>query len=120
MQTLTATAQPVTCVTVLDPHFVALTAGGTLILAGHAAREVNLARQDALGVNLGDLADRTQWMRDWAFGPRDMFTAHSEYLGEASYLGETWAVFAEITWRNPVLRYVGRPRVRRLTTAVSA
>lgn len=104
----------------IDARRVALTKQGTIVLTGQEAQEVSNARQDRLGRRLGDLADRTQWMRDWAHSPRvgfDPVLAVDEYIGDAFYLGETWAVYALISRRSPVVRYVGRPIV---IAAVSA
>lgn len=114
MSTITLAARPVTVPLVLDAHRVALLKSGIILLAPSAAQNVNLVHQDNLGINLGDLADRTQWMRDWAWSPAvgfDPVLVADEYLGDAWYLGESWRVFAEISRRNPVVRYIGRPVV---------
>lgn len=94
-------------VTVLDEHYVALTARGTLILGGQLAQIVSNDHQDSLGVSWGDLADRTQWMRDWEWTGEPSNYELREYLGDAAYLGETWMIYAVLTRANRVARYIG-------------
>jgi len=98
-------------VTPLDPRRTALRADGNLYIHPDVALRVSNEFSDALGIRLGDLADRTQWMRDWAWGEHTPSDAHvmEDYLGDGHYLGERWMVYAHITRSTRVIRYIAYP-----------